>query len=209
MLSSLLGVVCDIRLKVWTGRKADAPMNMNQLHSAIKIEPKEMSVHHVFSLRKERADQLSAEWTRSPEVLGAELVLLFTSDSSLYSHGLRRERVVVIALMELGRVVHIHFEDVVLLAAYTRDLEKPSPETQPSHHGRHPHSPTRTHCQEEAATMPSRIDYSRRRRVCMMTALIDHRVAPCTCCSHARIELRRDRVLLGRSVESCDTFPDP
>ena len=113
-LPPLLCVVVDVRLKLGTGRKADGAVNLNELHPAVKVESKEMAVHNVFSLRKERAHELATEGTGSSKVLGAELVLLLTRDLCVDVHCLRRERVVIVALMQLGWVVQIDFEYVML-----------------------------------------------------------------------------------------------
>ena len=94
-------------------------MHLNELHPAVEGEQEEMAVNDVFLLMKERAHELATEKTGSSKVLGAELVLLLTRDFCVDIHCLRRERVVIVALMQLGRVVQVDFEDVMLLLIIT------------------------------------------------------------------------------------------
>ena len=64
-------------------------------------------------LRKGGADQLTAERTRGSEVLGAQVVLLFAGDIGLDCHHLRRERIVVVLLVQLCWVFQVHLEDEI------------------------------------------------------------------------------------------------
>ena len=114
-LPPLMCVVVDLRFEIETGRKADGAVHLNDLHPAVEVKSEEMAVHDVFPLRKERAHKLATEGRGSSKVLGAELVLLLTRDFCVDVHFLRRERVVIVALMQLGRVVQVDFEDVMLL----------------------------------------------------------------------------------------------
>ena len=113
-LPPLLCVVVDVRLKVGNGCKADGAVHLNELHPAVEVKSERMTVHDVFLLRKERAHELATEGTGSSKVLGAELVLLLTRDFCVDVNCLCRERVVIVALMQLVRVVQVDFEDVML-----------------------------------------------------------------------------------------------
>ena len=110
----LLCIVVDLRLKVGTGRKADGAVHFNELQPAVEVESEEMVVHDVFPRRKERALELATEETGSSKVLGAELGLLFTRDFCVDVHCLRRERVVIVEVMQLGWVVQVDFKDIML-----------------------------------------------------------------------------------------------
>ena len=61
-------------------------MDFRQSHSAVEVEAQKLSEHYVVFLRKERAHQLSAERARGAEILGAQVVLLFTGDLWLDLH---------------------------------------------------------------------------------------------------------------------------
>ena len=113
-LSPRLCVVVDVRLKLGTGRNADSAVHLNELHFAVEVDSEEKAVHDVFPLRKKRAHELATEETGSSKVLGAELVLLFTRVFCVNVYCLRREKVVIVALMQLGRVVQVDFEYVML-----------------------------------------------------------------------------------------------
>ena len=71
-------------------------------------------MHDVFSLRKELAHELAIEGTGSSKVHGAELLLLLTINFCIDVYCLRRDRVVIVALMQLRRVVQVDFEDEML-----------------------------------------------------------------------------------------------
>ena len=73
-----------------------------------------MAVHDVFPLRKERAHKLATEETGSSKVLGAELMLLFTRDFCVDVHCYRPERVIIVALMQLWRIVKVDCEYVMI-----------------------------------------------------------------------------------------------
>ena len=107
-------VVVDVRLKIETVRKADGAVHLNNLHPTIEVKLEEIAVHEVFPLWKKRAHELATEGTGSFKVLGAELVLLLTCDLCFDVHCLWRERVVIVALMQLWWVVQVAFEYVML-----------------------------------------------------------------------------------------------
>ena len=114
-LPPLLCIVVDLRLKVGTGRNADGAVQFDELHSAVEVESEEMIVLNVFSLRKKRAHKLATERTGSSKGLSKELVLVLTRDFGVDVHCLLRERVVIVALMQLRQVVQVDFKDVMLL----------------------------------------------------------------------------------------------
>ena len=90
-------------------------MHLSELYPAVELKSEEMAVHDVFLLRKEQAYELATDLTCSSKELGAELVLLLPCNFCVDVHCHRRERAVIVALMQLGRVVLVDFKDVMLL----------------------------------------------------------------------------------------------
>ena len=80
-------------------------MHSDNFYAAIEVKSEEMPVHDVFPLRKKRAHELATELTGCCKVVGAEPMLLFTCDFVIDNHRLRREKVIIVALMPLGQIV--------------------------------------------------------------------------------------------------------
>ena len=105
-----VAVVSDVRLKVCTCRTAEAALNLDGLQTAVEVKSQVRDLHNVFPLRYEPADELAAVQGGCAEVLGTELVLLFAWHYGLDGHCLRRERIISVAVVQLRRVVQVHFE---------------------------------------------------------------------------------------------------
>ena len=90
-------------------------MNFDKLQTAVEVKSQVRALHNVFPLRYERADELAAERGGCAELLNAKLVLLFGRHYGLDGHCLRCKRIIIVAVVQLRRVVKVYFKIVLLL----------------------------------------------------------------------------------------------
>ena len=68
----------------------------------------------VFSLRKEGAHKLAIKRTSNSKILGAELLLFLIRDFAVDVHRIPRDIVIIVAHMQLVKVVQVDFKDVIV-----------------------------------------------------------------------------------------------
>ena len=110
-LLAFRGVVCNVACNIWQRFKADRPVQFHQPNSAIEIEEKLLTYNHVVFSHEERADKFPAVRARNAKVLGATIVLLLTGDLRVDGHNLLSKRIVIVALVQLRRVLQVHLEN--------------------------------------------------------------------------------------------------
>ena len=113
-LLTLLRVVRDVPSDVGRRVEADRAVDFHEPHSSVQVEPEQLPEHYVVFLRNERADQFTAERTRSSEVLGTQVVLLFAGDFGIDCHHLRGEWIIFVSVVQLWWVLQVHLEDKTL-----------------------------------------------------------------------------------------------
>ena len=64
-------------------------MHFNQLHSVIKIEVEQLTEHYVVLCRGKQANQFLDVRASGAQVLGSQIVLLFTDHRRLDGHYIR------------------------------------------------------------------------------------------------------------------------
>ena len=88
-LLAFRGVGCNEACNIWRRFETDSMVQFNQPYLAIEIEAEQLTYHHVVLLREKRSDQFPVGGARGAEVLGAQIVLLFTGDLKLDGHYIR------------------------------------------------------------------------------------------------------------------------
>ena len=89
-------------------------MDFHEPHSSVQVEAEQLLQHNIMLLRKEVADQLQTERARGAMVLSAKVVLFLAGYFGFDGHHLRREQIIVVALVQLRWILQVHLEDETL-----------------------------------------------------------------------------------------------
>ena len=114
-LLAFCSVLRDVASNIGRRLEADRSVYFNKPHSAVEVEAKQLTEYHVMPFREKRTDQFLAVWASGAKVLGAQIVLFLAGDLRLDGHNLRSKRIVIVALVQLQRVLQVHLENKTLL----------------------------------------------------------------------------------------------
>ena len=88
-------------------------MHLYEFHSTRQIELQVLSEDCVSNLRKKRTNKLLTSRSSAIKVIDQEPVLSFRKHLGTHVDHLRRHRIIVIAVVNLGRIFEVDLEDIV------------------------------------------------------------------------------------------------
>ena len=103
-----LDVVSEHRLHF----EANSPVHFRHLHAALQVKLERLAERNVVRFGEQRTHELSTEQLAATVVESAQTQLLLREHLHLVLQQLRRERIIIIAIVDVCWILKIDFKDV-------------------------------------------------------------------------------------------------